>query len=327
MREDAPRAAKTCVVGVPADLEVAHETAEVAEVLAVEGVEGAEAHRQPVRHDRPPPLASNPVKQPRSDGREIPIRLDGGAANEAGCFRFDDTADELQYSDDCTTFTSFVDIAGTPGGNDTEVQYNNSGNFAGDPGFTYNAGTDTLTVGTAINVGETITITGQAGAAPTFAALNDLSNVNTSPADGDLLVYNNTSGDWETIAQNSLSITQLWADDGPEGPAEIYRTGGDVGIGTNNPSYELEIWDGTAATLGLQVDGAGATDIVMMDLSTLSSVSNSLDDAGTKGWRIRGYGDAWGTAASQNDFNIAYGDGGTFTDATCGLVSCAAAED
>ena len=34
-----------------------------------------------------------------------------------------------------------------PGGSDTQVQYNGSGSFAGDAGMTYNAGTDTLTVG------------------------------------------------------------------------------------------------------------------------------------------------------------------------------------
>ena len=35
---------------------------------------------------------------------------------------------------------------GTPGGVDTQVQYNNNGAFAGDAGFTYNAGSDTLTI-------------------------------------------------------------------------------------------------------------------------------------------------------------------------------------
>ncbi len=43
------------------------------------------------------------------------IRLDGGAANEAGCIQFDDTADELQYSDDCSTYVSFSDLSGSGG--------------------------------------------------------------------------------------------------------------------------------------------------------------------------------------------------------------------
>lgn len=38
-------------------------------------------------------------------------------------------------------------IAADPGGSDTQVQFNSSGNFGGDAGMTYNAATDTLTVG------------------------------------------------------------------------------------------------------------------------------------------------------------------------------------
>ena len=41
-------------------------------------------------------------------------------------------------------------IGGTPGGANTQVQYNSAGTFAGDAGLTYNAATDTLTVGTAV---------------------------------------------------------------------------------------------------------------------------------------------------------------------------------
>lgn len=36
--------------------------------------------------------------------------------------------------------------AGTPGGNDTQVQYNSGGEFAGDPDFTFNSSTNTLSV-------------------------------------------------------------------------------------------------------------------------------------------------------------------------------------
>jgi hypothetical protein len=36
--------------------------------------------------------------------------------------------------------------SGTPGGADTQVQFNDGGAFAGDAGFTYNAVSDTLTI-------------------------------------------------------------------------------------------------------------------------------------------------------------------------------------
>lgn len=40
---------------------------------------------------------------------------------------------------------------GNPGGSNTQVQYNDSGSFGGDPGFTYNELTNTLTVGTVVS--------------------------------------------------------------------------------------------------------------------------------------------------------------------------------
>ena len=73
--------------------------------------------------------------------------------------------------------------SGTPGGADTQVQYNDNGVFAGDAGFTYNATLDTLTVGEVIgaldgpirftaqagediDVGEVVYISGAAGDTP-----------------------------------------------------------------------------------------------------------------------------------------------------------------
>lgn len=41
---------------------------------------------------------------------------------------------------------------GTPGGSDTQVQFNDSGSFGGDAGLTFVKGTDTLNVGSIINV-------------------------------------------------------------------------------------------------------------------------------------------------------------------------------
>ncbi|MGH1404828.1 MAG: tail fiber domain-containing protein [Alphaproteobacteria bacterium] len=40
------------------------------------------------------------------------IRLDGGAGNEAGCLRFNDTTDQLEYSDDCSTFNALSGVGG-----------------------------------------------------------------------------------------------------------------------------------------------------------------------------------------------------------------------
>src|SRR5260370_694947 len=43
--------------------------------------------------------------------------------------------------------STFIGSGGSPGGSDTQVQFNNSGAFGGDAGLTYNKTTDTLSVG------------------------------------------------------------------------------------------------------------------------------------------------------------------------------------
>ena len=63
---------------------------------------------------------------------------------------------------------------GTVGGANTYVQYNNAGNFAGDPNFTFNSSTSTLSVTNII----ANTITGGAGGANTQVLFNDSGNIN-----------------------------------------------------------------------------------------------------------------------------------------------------
>ena len=63
---------------------------------------------------------------------------------------------------------------GTVGGLDTYVQYNNSGNFGGDPNFTFNSSTSTLTV---TNIVTTNPITGGAGGSNTQVLFNDGGNI------------------------------------------------------------------------------------------------------------------------------------------------------
>ncbi len=63
-----------------------------------------------------------------------------------------------------------ADIVTPANGNDTEVQYNDSGSFAGDSGFTYDDATDTLTVDSTINIGELLNIGATTGAAAPIGA-------------------------------------------------------------------------------------------------------------------------------------------------------------
>ena len=57
----------------------------------------------------------------------------------------------------------------------------------------------------------------------------------------DELEFSNDCTTYATISDIAASSSGLWSNDGAEGPAEIYYNGGNVGIGTNNPSSKLHI--------------------------------------------------------------------------------------
>ncbi|MCP5037986.1 MAG: hypothetical protein GY945_10345, partial [Rhodobacteraceae bacterium] len=121
------------------------------------------------------------------------IRLDGTAANEAGCFRFNDTSDELEYSDDCATFTAFSDIAGSvTAGADTQVIYNASGTLTGEAAFTYNAVTDMLSIVNSTITGDLIIPDDGLFMATTNTAghmlINDGTNFNPVAMSGDATI-------------------------------------------------------------------------------------------------------------------------------------------
>lgn len=56
---------------------------------------------------------------------------------------------------------------GTPGGSDTQVQYNNAGAFGGSSNLTFTSGTNTLGMNVAVGLADPLTITGLAGGANT----------------------------------------------------------------------------------------------------------------------------------------------------------------
>lgn len=69
-----------------------------------------------------------------------------------------DNAGTMEYKNSGGTWTSFGSlVGGTPGGSDTQVQFNSAGAFGGDAGLTYNAANDDL------SVGRNVTLAGQLG--------------------------------------------------------------------------------------------------------------------------------------------------------------------
>lgn len=61
----------------------------------------------------------------------------------------------LKYNSTTRKWENGTDTGGFPGGNDTEVQFNDGGAFGGDAGLTYNKTTDTLSVGVGAGILQT----------------------------------------------------------------------------------------------------------------------------------------------------------------------------
>lgn len=80
---------------------------------------------------------------------------------------------------------------GSPGGANTQVQYNDSGSFGGDPGFTYNEITNTLTVGYIIVDTVTGNLTGRASNANVANTVTNAAQPNITSV-GNLLSLNVT---------------------------------------------------------------------------------------------------------------------------------------
>src|SRR5215475_808458 len=79
---------------------------------------------------------------------DISLQFDNGlgtatvSAAGKGKIRYNDTTKTFQFSADGAAYVNF----GTPGGSNTQVQFNNSGVFGGSANLVWDNGTNTLTV-------------------------------------------------------------------------------------------------------------------------------------------------------------------------------------
>lgn len=104
----------------------------------------------------------------------------------------------------------------SPGGSNTQVQFNNSGSFAGDAGLTYVAGTDTLTTGnlnvtTAATTGTLAATTANVSGTATVGTLSSTTISNSGTTTSGTLIATSTirNNGVETINSTSKPTTRV----------------------------------------------------------------------------------------------------------------------
>lgn len=190
---------------------------------------------------------------------------------------------------------------GTPGGSDTQVQFNDGGSFGGDAGLVYNKTTDTLTVG--------VVVSGTQGAArgefnlwgggtnlynfgilaPSTGSANlDLILPNTAPTDGYCLKASGTGGDlvWGACSAGGSSI---WTDRGTHltttGPLLI---GGDEDDTPEAGETLIDGGDVTADSYTSRPDATSGGSLVLNEGADDGSntVSIKVPDSGLSGDKV-----------------------------------------
>jgi hypothetical protein len=123
-------------------------------------------------------IASNPVI-PGTGAITVPIgnqaQRPGSPTN--GMIRFNTDSGRFEFYE-AGTWINFATGTGSPGGSNTAVQYNNNGDFGGSSNFTWNIGSNTLTIGTNGTV-SVRNITGPAALSLDIAGSPGLSNNET----------------------------------------------------------------------------------------------------------------------------------------------------
>lgn len=151
---------------------------------------------------------------------------------------------------------------GTPGGSDTQVQFNDSSAFGGDAGLTYNKTTDTLTAANLaltndLPVTEGGTGASSAGDARTNLGLGTIATQNA----------NNV-----TISGGAITgITDLAVADGGTGASTAANARTNLGVGTGDSPQFTAVNIGDASDTTLTRSAAGVLAVEGIDVVTLSA--------------------------------------------------------
>lgn len=208
--------------------------------------------------------------------------------------------------------------SGTPGGSDTQIQFNDSGSFGGDADFTWDKSSNTLTIngysfptstGTpgqvlVLQTGNTIDWEDQSGGgSTTLAALTDV-NI-PSPSDGEVLTYDNGTSKWIAGAAAGATTYYNTFDDGDLDSSGILAI--NHGLGENFP--HVIIFDENSQQVQADNIENIDSDNIEVELSTFAPLTGT--------WKIRvsaGAGSGTGSATDPGGLNtqIQFNDAGVF---------------
>lgn len=201
---------------------------------------------------------------------------------------------------------------GTPGGSDTEVQFNDDGAFGGDPGLTYDKTTNTLSVDTVTAFGD--------------LALNGADGVSGDTPGGDVTISAGTPS-------GAGGIGQVYVKDGTVGGFSAILSTGSLAaertFGFPNASGTIALTSDIPSALDLETDGVANGDQTLLNLTAGTNIN--LTDNGTGTVTI----DATGTPLTlqtdgtpngdQTLLNLVEGTNITLTDNGTGSVTIDAA--
>lgn len=175
---------------------------------------------------------------------------------------------ELGYRDESDAWVSFDSLAvGTsPGGSDTQLQYNNGGSFGGVASLTYNDATDEITILDDITItfdhAENLEITSNLSGGNRTADIFGLSVANDASFDfstGNVLSLSlldtGSSADLAEFTNAGTGLSFRVNDESGDTTPFVIDEAGYVGIGEDDPQYPLDI-NGSGVNLFVNIGSA-----------------------------------------------------------------------
>ncbi|MGB4107935.1 MAG: hypothetical protein WBK55_09105, partial [Alphaproteobacteria bacterium] len=132
---------------------------------------------------------------------------------------------------------------------------------------------------------------------PGDSANHGILRVNTGTTPDTVEICDAGTTTWKSVAEGATSVS-FWKNDGPGAPTEIYYSGGNVGIGGNNPAQPLDVTGNVHISDNFMLDAASAIvwDGAASDPSITESASG-LNVIANGGFGLTGNATITGTGA------------------------------